>query len=227
MAFDEVRTKENQLRNYEDKLMQVPECITSETDIERFDSILEKLQEEQKQWLDEKGFLNGVDKTYQRFLSQLQSNKKQHDSDDHHSCPVCMRFFKDQQELEDTIKELKRYTAKLPQKMTDLDAKLKSVNSRVEKMINLKPIKETYENLKSRELSSVKSQLENLDRAELPKLREEARKCQESLKALEEKRACSEQLQNEIFLIDRYANESRELEKKIQIALNTFRLWFK
>ena len=72
-AYEELRSKETLLRQYEDQLTtQLGECVTSPDDIERFDSVLEKLQEEHKANMDEKGFLNGVDKTYKRFLSQLQ-----------------------------------------------------------------------------------------------------------------------------------------------------------
>ena len=38
-----------------------------------------------------------------------------------------MRCFKDERELTDTVAELKKYTSKLPQKMTDLESKLNSI----------------------------------------------------------------------------------------------------
>ena len=53
MHFDELRLKETQLRECEDKLLQIEDCIATQSDIDKFDSILEKLQEEHKSNLDE------------------------------------------------------------------------------------------------------------------------------------------------------------------------------
>jgi hypothetical protein len=118
MLSDDLRTKEKQMRDHEDKLLQ----LVDESDLDRFDAILEQLQLDHTNFLDEKGFLSGVDKTYKRFLQQLQQNQA---SSSDHSCPVCMRFFKDERELAETIGELKKYTNKLPQKVNDLEVKLK------------------------------------------------------------------------------------------------------
>jgi len=227
MCYDELRQKESQLREYEDKLLQLDDCILCQDDIEKFDSILEKLQENNKNFLDEKGFMNGVDKTYKRFLTQLQESKsiteqlaKSVDSDCV-SCPVCLRLFKDQSELDDTIRELKKYTSKLPQKMKDLDAKIVESELKIQKMINMKPIKESYENIKNNEIANIKSQVESYDRNVLPKIKNELKNNQESLKKLEQLKSCSDLIQNEIVLIDKYANESKDLEKKIQIQNKT------
>lgn len=127
MLSDEVRSKETRVRACEDRLMAAMSSGgdgDDESDLERFETMLEKLETDFKTFVDEKGFLNGVDKTYKRFLQQLQQHQSSAASD--HSCPVCMRFFKDDRELADTIAELKKYTNKLPQKMTDLENRLKS-----------------------------------------------------------------------------------------------------
>lgn len=215
MLNDDLRSKENQIRSYEDTLLGLNEFIVNEDDIDRFDSILEKLQEEQKSLLDEKGFLNGVDKTYKRFLQQLQIDS--HDSN--HSCPVCMRLFKDMNEVNDTICELKKYTNKIPQKVNDLDSKLKNTQSKLDQMINSKSIKESYSRIKNDELASLRTQIESYDRNVLPKIRAELKENDEILKKLEKRKAYSNSLQNEIVLIDKCANECNEIEKKIETIM--------
>jgi hypothetical protein len=55
MLSDDLRAKESQLRSYEDKLLQLNDLITTESDIEKFDDILEKLKEDHLKLLDEKG----------------------------------------------------------------------------------------------------------------------------------------------------------------------------
>lgn len=131
MLSDESRSKETRLRDCEDRLLKAL-CggdndadldSSSVSDLEQYDAILDKLESEYKTLVDEKGFLNGVDKTYKRFLQQLQQSRS---SAADHSCPVCMRFFKDDTELADTLAELKKSTNKLPQKMSDLESRLKS-----------------------------------------------------------------------------------------------------
>ncbi len=166
--------------------------------------------------------MSGVDKTYKRFLTTLQESKSIADQlaksvdSECVSCPVCLRIFKDQSELDDTIRELKKYTSKLPQKMKDLETKIVDGENKIQKMIQAKPIKESYENLKNRDLANLKSQIDTLDRNVLPKIKSELKQNQEMLSKLEKLRSCSEQLQNEIVIIDKYAHESKDLEKKIQ-----------
>lgn len=133
MLSDESRSKEARLRDCEDRLLKAlgdgdgdnDDVLDSSSvsDLEQFDAVLDKLESEFKTLVDEKGFLNGVDKTYKRFLQQLQQSRS---SAADHSCPVCMRFFKDDTELADTLAELKKSTNKLPQKMSDLECRLKS-----------------------------------------------------------------------------------------------------
>ena len=61
MLGDDLRSKQTQLRDYEDKLLQLSESIVSESDIDKFESILEQLQEQHLTLLDEKGILELFD----------------------------------------------------------------------------------------------------------------------------------------------------------------------
>ena len=56
MIYDDLRSKEALLRKHEEQLIQIEDCISSPDDIEKFDTILENLQEEHKSNMDEKGF---------------------------------------------------------------------------------------------------------------------------------------------------------------------------
>lgn len=84
---EQLRKCEQEYRLCEDKL----QLIDS---IDDFDINLSMKKEESRTLMDEKGFYNGVDKTYDRFLKQLNSN---HNSD-HQNCPLCLRVFKDDNE---------------------------------------------------------------------------------------------------------------------------------
>jgi DNA repair protein RAD50 len=210
MFQDELRAKEAQLRACEDKLLQVNDMIVSESDIEKFERILESLQEEHVNLLDEKGYLNGVDKTYKRFLQQLETVC------DEQSCPVCMRVFRDMNEISDTVSALQKYTKKLPQKILDIESKIKQAQTKLDQMLNAKSIKESYDKIKNTELATLKTQLDSYDRSILPKLRSELKENEEIMKKLEERKANSDQIQNEIVLIDKYSSECAEIDSKIE-----------
>lgn len=235
-AYDELRTKETLIRQYEDQLTtQLNDCITCPDDIGQFDSILEKLQEEHKANMDENGFLNGVDKTYKRFLAQLQETTSSGSSrlslkaggSECPSCPVCMRDFKDSSELDETITELKRYSRNLPKKMEAVDVKMKETEVKVQAMINMKPTKESYERLKDTELVELKSQMDGIDKNVMPKIKKELKENVEAMRKLGKLRGFSENIQSEIVIIDKYANEVSALQRKIeQLSLNLGRLIF-
>jgi DNA repair protein RAD50 len=220
MLYDEQRVKETQLRECEDRLLQLTDCIQSQADIENYDRILEDLQEKHKNNMDEKGFLSGVDKTYKRFLSQLQSSAELNQSDHCKSCPICMRDFKNEHELDETVKELKKFTNKLPQKINDIESKLKQSEQQVDQMINMKSTKEMYDRLKFEQLPQLRQQIDQLDRDVLPKIKKELKEHQETLRELETQKKCSDHLQNEIVLIDKYACEARDLDRKLKQSVS-------
>lgn len=58
MIYDELCSKEALLRKHEDQLIQIEDCISGPDEIEKFDTILENLQEEHKSNMDEKGKIN-------------------------------------------------------------------------------------------------------------------------------------------------------------------------
>ena len=211
--YDDLRGKEAKLRECEDKLLELSECITSAEDIEKYDEIYESLSNEHEESVKEKGFLNGVVKTYSRFLQQLQSHSVKESADS--SCPICLRCFKSQDELDDTITELRKTTSRMPQKIADLEVKIENSKTTLEKMICLKSDKQLYEKIKNVELSSLRKELDNYDKNLLPKSKQESKANEEQIKRLEKLKSCSEHLQNELVLIDKYVNECRDLEKKI------------
>ena len=131
------------------------------------------------------------------------------------SCPVCMRDFKDSTELDETVTELKRYSKNLPKKMEAIDVKIKETEAKVQAMINMKPTKESYERLKNYELVELKTLIDNIDRNVMPKVKKELKENVDAMKRLETLKGYSENIQSEIVIIDKYADEVSALQKKI------------
>jgi DNA repair protein RAD50 len=212
--FDSIRSRQNEVREYEDKIMnELNGIINDLNDLDKYDEILKELKDKHKFLIDEKGFITGVEKTYKRFLLNLSNNE----NSDNHSCPVCLRLFKNNNELNDTISELNKYTSKLPSKSNELNKKLLEVEVNLTKMIEFKSIKDKYEKIKSHELINLQNQIENLDKTVIIKLKSDLKEINETLNELHIKKTLCDQLQNEIVLIDKYANECNDIEKKIQL----------
>lgn len=211
--FDDFRGKEAKLVECEDKLLEFSECFSSSEDIDRFDEISENLEKNHKNVLEEKGFLAGVEKTYNRFLQTLEERSLKENRDS--SCPICMRCFKNQDELDETIRELKKSTSRIPQKMSELEIKIEDSKNILEKLRSLKPERQLYNEIKNGELKKVRKELDNYDKNVLPKLKAESKTNEEQIKKLENLKTCSENIQNEVVLIDKYFNECKDLERKI------------
>ena len=207
--FESIRSKQNEAREYEDKIInELNGIINDLNDLEKYDEILNELKDKHKSLIDEKGFITGVEKTYKRFLLDLSNN-------DNHSCPVCLRLFKNDDELNETICELNKYTSKLPSRGDELNKNLVETEAKLTKMIELKSVKDKYDKIKSEEIISLQKQIENLDKNVIIKLKLDLKNINETLNKLQKKKALSEHIQNEIVLIDKYAHECCDIEKKI------------
>jgi DNA repair protein RAD50 len=217
--YDDMRHKETKMRDLECKLLDSNELISSQSEIEKFDAILDKLEQQQKTYLDEKGFLNGVEKTYKRFLSQLDNS--QHGAHENAACPVCMRSFKDERELDETVRELRKYSNKLPSKIVDLDSKLKSLDGKLEQLRGLKSIKDSYMSLKDTELGSIREQLDSLEKDAPAKLKSELKQVEEKLKRYEKQKASCDYLHAELVIIEKLVSECSDIEKRIQTNMKS------
>ncbi len=194
----------------------------SQGDFTQFDTLQKETQEQQKSFLDEKGFLNGVEKTYTRFIKQLQSSSlsttmsttKKTDCDQV-SCPVCMRDFNSKSETEIIVVELKRYISKIPRKIADLDEKIMKNNEKYEDIVKLTPIKEIYENLKNTDLPQLRDQIGQLKDVELKSLKTSLRQNEYELRTLDERKQLSDKLLNLILTTSQYLSEVDGLDDRI------------
>ena len=118
MIKEDFIKKEKQYEDYKNRLKSID-------DVDKFDSILQETQETQKSMIEEKSFLSGVEKTYQRFIKQLSGAVV-----DSCACPVCFRGFKDSKEIEHSLEELKAYQVKLPKKIEEAEKKISSISSK-------------------------------------------------------------------------------------------------
>ena len=77
-------------------------------------------------------------------------------------------------------------------------------------------LKDAYDRLRRDDLQTLQAQLDALDRDTLPKLREELRSADAQSKELHRRKQFAEQLHTDVVLIDKYAAECGEAERKIE-----------
>jgi DNA repair protein RAD50 len=106
--------------------------------------------------------------------------------------------------------------------VSEVESKLVESDAKLEKMMSLKSVKHLYDKIKHEELNSIKKEVDNYDRNVLPKLRAELKQNEESLKKIEKLKSCGDVAQNEIVIIDKYANECNDLDKKIQLNVSSY-----
>jgi hypothetical protein len=86
-------------------------------------------------------------------------------------------------------------------------------------MRSCKSIKEAYDKLKNKDLASLKSELDVLDKETLPKLRKELKEVEAARSKLETRKSYADQIQTDVILIDKFANECSEIDRKIEACL--------
>lgn len=94
------------------------------------------------------------------------------------------------------------------------------LQAKLERMRGCKSTKEDYDRLKSKEVPEVKSLLEGIDK-EVMKLKRELKDLDETRAALQARKSLADQIQTDIILIDKLANECGDVERRIDAFVKT------
>uniref|UniRef100_A0A4W3KCI2 RAD50 double strand break repair protein n=1 Tax=Callorhinchus milii TaxID=7868 RepID=A0A4W3KCI2_CALMI len=193
----ELKKKEQQLAQYEEKLFEV--CGGQD-----FESDLYKLQDDIDKTSKQRAMLSGATAVYTQFISQLTE-------DNEPCCPVCQRIFPSEAELQDIVNDLQSKLRLVPDKLKATESELKRREKRRDEMMGLKPVR--YK-LNERDLPELRNKLQNIIR-DIQRLKCDVEE-QETLQAafISEEGSAKQCLQD-ISLMDRYQMELRDVERKI------------
>ncbi|NWR51186.1 RAD50 protein, partial [Regulus satrapa] len=199
-ASNELKKKEEQLSYHENKLFDV--CGSQD-----FDSDLNKLQDEIEKSSKQRAVLAGATAVYSQFITQLTEENQS-------CCPVCQRVFQTEAELQDVISDLQSKLRLAPDKLKSTESELKRKEKKRDEMMSLKPLRQTVDELKDKEIPDLKNKIQNANR-DLTGLKGEIEE-QESLlqTALSEEEGAKARLQD-ITLMERYQTDIRDVERKI------------
>ncbi|XP_060096492.1 DNA repair protein RAD50 [Heteronotia binoei] len=196
----ELRKKEEQLTNYEEKLFDV--CGSQD-----FESDLHKLEDEIEKTSKQRAMLAGATAVYSQFITQL--------TDENESCcPVCQRVFQTETELQDVISDLQSKLRLAPDKLKSTESELKRRERRRDEMIGLKPVRQTLEDLKEKDIPDLRNRLQTFNR-DIQRLKGDLEEQETLLGTLMPEEESAKACLQDIILMERYQTDLRDVERKI------------
>ncbi|KAM7162801.1 DNA repair protein RAD50 isoform 1-T1 [Macrochelys suwanniensis] len=201
----ELRKKEEQFSNYEDKLFDV--CGSQD-----FDSDLYKLQDEIEKTSKQRAMLAGATAVYSQFITQL--------TDENQSCcPVCQRVFQTESELQDVISDLQSKLRLAPDKLKSTESELKRREKKRDEMMGLKPIRQTIAELKEKDIPDLRNKLQNVNR-DIQRLKSDIEEQETLLGTVMPEEESAKACLQDITLMERYQTDLRDVERKIAQQAN-------
>ncbi|KAG6941122.1 RAD50 double strand break repair protein [Chelydra serpentina] len=201
----ELRKKEEQFSNYEDKLFDV--CGSQD-----FDSDLYKLQDEIEKTSKQRAMLAGATAVYSQFITQL--------TDENQSCcPVCQRVFQTESELQDVISDLQSKLRLAPDKLKSTESELKRREKKRDEMMGLKPIRQTIAELKEKDIPDLRNKLQNVNR-DIQRLKSDVEEQETLLGTVMPEEESAKACLQDITLMERYQTDLRDVERKIAQQAN-------
>uniref|UniRef100_A0A8C0GYI4 RAD50 double strand break repair protein n=1 Tax=Chelonoidis abingdonii TaxID=106734 RepID=A0A8C0GYI4_CHEAB len=201
----ELRKKEEQLSNYEDKLFDV--CGSQD-----FDSDLYKLQDEIEKTSKQRAMLAGATAVYSQFITQL--------TDENQSCcPVCQRVFQTESELQDVISDLQSKLRLAPDKLKSTESELKKREKKRDEMMGILRFLQTIAELKEKDIPDLRNKLQNVNR-DIQRLKSDVEEQETLLGTVMPEEESAKACLQDITLMERYQTDLRDVERKIAQQAN-------
>ncbi|XP_044520599.1 DNA repair protein RAD50 isoform X1 [Gracilinanus agilis] len=196
----ELKQKEEQLSQYEDKLFDV--CGSQD-----FESDLDKLMDEIEKSSKQRAMLAGATAVYSQFITQLTDEKQS-------CCPVCQRVFQTEAELQDVISDLQSKLRLAPDKLKSTESELKRREKRRNEMMELKPMRQSIIELKEREIPELRNKLQNVNR-DIQHLKGEIEEQETLLGTIIPEEESAKACLTDVTIMERLQMELRDVERKI------------
>ncbi|KAH0629759.1 hypothetical protein JD844_012103 [Phrynosoma platyrhinos] len=190
----ELRKKEEQLSNYEEKLFDV--CGSQD-----FESDLYRLQEEIEKTSKQRAMLAGATAVYSQFITQL--------TDENESCcPVCQRVFHTESELQEVIDDLQKKLRLAPDKLKATESELKRREKKRDEMMSLKPVRQTVAELQEKDIPDLRNKLQTLNR-EIQHLKSDIEEQETLLGTIMPEEESAKACLQDITLMERYQHATK------------------
>uniref|UniRef100_T1JCH0 Zinc-hook domain-containing protein n=1 Tax=Strigamia maritima TaxID=126957 RepID=T1JCH0_STRMM len=200
MFKEQLKQKEEELRLHEEKIAQI--CGD-----QQFDLRLGSLEKSINEVSDEKGLLTGSRYVYQKFVEKLESRKPS-------CCPLCHREFEEDQDVVDLINDLNSKLNMIPSQVEKKEEIILSQKEHLTSMLELKPLKIQVENLTTRDIPQLKTNIKNLSdqidqyKKDIPDLDDES-----EVKQTDEAMAIS--IHSDMVSLDQAQIDLKKMEKEL------------
>uniref|UniRef100_A0A3Q2YKC7 RAD50 double strand break repair protein n=1 Tax=Hippocampus comes TaxID=109280 RepID=A0A3Q2YKC7_HIPCM len=196
----ELRKKEQQLTNDEEKFFNVCGSQDLEQDLNKVQEDLEKMSKQ-------RAMLAGATAVYTQFISQLTEEREP-------CCPVCQRTFPSEPDLQEVISDMQSKLRLVPDKLKNTEQDLKKKERRRDEMMTLRPVRQSIVQLQEKELPELRTRLQSVNR-DIERLKSDAEEQETLLAMLMSEEETAKACQQDIALMDRFLMDLKEVERKI------------
>lgn len=195
----ELESKENLLSEYRNKIVDV--CGSQDVDY-GVDSLKTNIRELQ----DEKGALTGSLYLYNQYVTKLNTPRPK--------CPLCTRSFQSDDEAVAIIRRLQSKIQRVPSSLEEKTKLITDKEKLLNKMIEIKPVKETVMNLTTKEIPELKKKLENVI-ADIVKSNSSISDMEESLDDLNCDKKTASNIIPDLIGVDQHQREVEKLNRRL------------
>ncbi|XP_077360912.1 DNA repair protein RAD50 [Festucalex cinctus] len=196
----ELRKKEQQLTDDEEKFFNVCGSQDLEQDLNKVREDLEKISKQ-------RAMLAGATAVYTQFISQLTEEREP-------CCPVCQRTFPSDPDLQEVISDMQSKLRLVPDKLKNTEQDLKRKERRRDEMMTLRPVRQSIVQLQEKELPELRNRLQSVNR-DIERLKSDAETQETLLATLMSEEESAKACQQDIALMDRFLMDLKEVERKI------------
>ncbi|XP_070699662.1 DNA repair protein RAD50 [Pempheris klunzingeri] len=196
----EVRKKEQQLANDQEKFFNVCGSQDLEQDLGKVQEDLEKVSKQ-------RAMLAGATAVYTQFISQLTEDREP-------CCPVCQRTFPSESDLQEVISDMQSKLRLVPDKLKNTEQDLKRKERKRDEMMALRPVRQSIVQLQEKELPELRNLLQTVNR-EIERLKGDIEEQETLLGTLMSEEETAKACLQDISLMDRYLTDLKDVERKI------------
>ncbi|KAG8008563.1 DNA repair protein RAD50 [Nibea albiflora] len=196
----EIRKKEEQLANDQEKFFNVCGSQDLEQDLGKLQEDLEKISKQ-------RAMLAGATAVYTQFISQLTEEREP-------CCPVCQRTFPSEPDLQEVISDMQSKLRLVPDKLKNTEQDLKRKERKRDDMVALRPVRQSIVQFQEKELPELRNRLQTVNR-EIERLKGDVEEQETLLGTLMSEEDTAKACLQDISLMDRYLMDLKEVERKI------------
>lgn len=195
-----LKSSRDELISAEDKMREACGNLTYDAAVNKYSSLVEKLQEEQN-------LLRSTLFISRKYKQQLHENK---------CCPLCNRGFEGESDVTDLISDLTTKVMDVPSKLEKVTEELKIVSIKKDDLLSYRTLSDKINKLKETDIPEFEKSIAKLDK-QLEEATESLDELNMSLVEPERRLQAAKHLAGDMPLLDRYTHEILATTKNLEV----------